>query len=192
MLCGTAARSGEMEYAYQGEIMTPSRCGRMDQVRCACTAGPRTLRALTQPGRLRAGMRVRRAASAHDLRWRVPGCGHHQGAPPHPPAAGGLVREEGYGGDPCAWRRALHAAAAHVILVAGKAAGWLPICADGGAARRAAPAGPRQSRHHRACRARAAGARASAQLLPAALTRVSALLDCPTRRRRATRRSWVR
>lgn len=24
---------GEMEYAYQGEIMTPSRCGRMDQVR---------------------------------------------------------------------------------------------------------------------------------------------------------------
>lgn len=24
---------GEMEYAYQGEIVTPSRCGRMDQVR---------------------------------------------------------------------------------------------------------------------------------------------------------------
>ena len=27
---------GEMEYAYQGEIMTPSRCGRMDQ---ACAYG---------------------------------------------------------------------------------------------------------------------------------------------------------
>jgi galactokinase len=27
---------GEMEYAYQGEILTPSQCGRMDQV-CKCT-----------------------------------------------------------------------------------------------------------------------------------------------------------
>jgi len=29
---------GEMEYAYQGEILTPSKCGRMDQ---ACAYGPR-------------------------------------------------------------------------------------------------------------------------------------------------------
>ena len=32
---------GEMEYAYQGEILTPSKCGRLDQ---ACAFGSRTVR----------------------------------------------------------------------------------------------------------------------------------------------------
>ena len=36
---------GEMEYAYQGEILTPSKCGRMDQ---GCAYGPRCVCDLTR------------------------------------------------------------------------------------------------------------------------------------------------
>jgi galactokinase len=63
---------GEMEYAYQGEIVTPSRCGRMDQ---ACAFGNRpVLMTCVGLGGAAAGRRVREGRRGG--RQRPPGLPH--------------------------------------------------------------------------------------------------------------------